>query len=132
VSITSGNNSIAVTASDGTLANTITTTYNLPSSASYTYDQNGNMTADALHTSEYDDDHISRSERHLMGTIIVAGLGSHYQPVAVQVASQWRSEFVYDLYGNVLGKFDPFADANTHEFSSKKMHARPRMDEDGF
>ncbi len=76
LSLTSGPDTFTAVAQDSYgRADTNAVTVTLPSSVSYTYDDNGNLVSDGQTTFEYDGEN---------------------QLVAVQVAGSWRSEFRYD------------------------------------
>lgn len=78
-SLSDGNNNFTAVTKDSlgrTITNSLTTW--LPSTPSYLYDLNGNLTNDGLRSFSYDDQN---------------------QLVSVQVAAQWRSVFTYDGFG---------------------------------
>jgi RHS repeat-associated protein len=79
LTITNGSNSFTVVAQDSAgRADTNVITANLPASASFAYDANGNLTSDGLRAFEYDDENqLSR----------------------ITATNSWKSEFTYDGLG---------------------------------
>jgi hypothetical protein len=76
VTVLSGNNTFTAVAQDAYgRSDTNSVTVNLPSSASYTYDGNGNLTSDGLRSFTYDDEN---------------------QLASVSVSGNWWTSFVYD------------------------------------
>jgi len=74
--VTNGNNLYTAVATDASgRGHTNAVTFNLPSSPSYTYDNNGNLTGDGARTYDYDDEN---------------------QLIRVTVSNAWKSEFTYD------------------------------------
>jgi RHS repeat-associated protein len=76
ITMASGNNTFIATAKDANnRTDTTTTTVSLPTSETFTYDQNGNLTADGKRSFEYD---------------------AENQLTNVFEATKWKSEFRYD------------------------------------
>jgi RHS repeat-associated protein len=79
LTVTNGNNSFTVVAQDSAgRADTNVITANLPTTANFSYDANGNLTSDGLRAFEYDDEN---------------------QLTRITVTNSWKSEFSYDGLG---------------------------------
>ncbi len=86
LTLTNGNNSYTVIATDSSIRkDTNVITANLPSSVSFTYDSNGNLTSDGLRGFDYDD------ENRLTG---------------ITVTHSWKTLLIYDGLGRRRGRYE--------------------------